>query len=63
MIAELVILFLFLIEYILRIYSARNRKKYVFSFYVVIAVPTGIIVSDYGDVFRKTKDDVVSSDK
>lgn len=33
LIAEFIILFLFLIEYILRIYTARNRRKYIFSFY------------------------------
>jgi voltage-gated potassium channel len=33
LIAEYIILSLFLIEYILRIYSARNRRSYIFSFY------------------------------
>ena len=35
-VAELIILGLFLIEYCLRIYSARNRKNYIFSFYGLI---------------------------
>ena len=33
LIAEFIILSLFLIEYILRLYSARKRKSYIFSFY------------------------------
>lgn len=46
-IAEIIFLAIFLVEYIFRIYSAENRKQYIFSFYGIIdflaVVPTIIL--------------------